>query len=382
MVITAMEPVLLRLPFPQPVRVAYGRYDDRLLLLVRATAEDGRVGWGECAALEDRRYFWEDVRASLRAVDGPLRRVALGEEPSTARAQVVALDDDASGPMARAAVEMALLDLELRGADRSLASSLGVATSATVRSQVAVGMPDVDALGIDAAAGRLAVSVAGLVDSGVRAIKLKIAPGWNFHPIQRIRASYGADVLGVIADANGSFSPSDATLLARISDLDVMLEQPLPADDLEGHRALRRSGVGNVCLDESVATATDVDRVLRHEAADVLCLKPGRLGGIDATRAVIRRCQELGVRARIGGMYSAALGGAVERALAVGLEQSDLAPNGARFRDGIDLAAVDRPDEHGRLPVWSAPGVGPEPAPDVIEKFAVSTLDVGAVLDS
>jgi len=109
------------------------------------------------------------------------------------------------------------------------------------------------------------------------------------------------------ADANGAWDRETAReAVERLAPLDLAyLEQPLPADDLDGAAALRT--VGERCryrhrprspvpipLDESLATR-GLDAVLDADAADAVVLKPMALGGPDRALAAARRAREAGV---------------------------------------------------------------------------------------
>ena len=81
-------------------------------------------------------------------------------------------------PMAKAALEMAVLDAELRAAGRSFAELLG-ATRDRIPSGVSVGIhPTID---------DLLAAVAGYLDDGYVRIKLKIEPGWDIEPVAAVR---------------------------------------------------------------------------------------------------------------------------------------------------------------------------------------------------
>ncbi len=106
--------------------------------------------------------------------------------------------------MAKAALEMAVLDAELRTAGLSFGSYLGAERDA-VPAGVSVGIqPSVAAL-LDA--------VGGYLDEGYLRIKLKIKPGWDVEPVRAVRERFGDDVL-LQVDANAAYTLAHAPLLA------------------------------------------------------------------------------------------------------------------------------------------------------------------------
>ena len=88
-------------------------------------------------------------------------------------------------PMAKAAVEMAVLDAQLRAAGQSFAHYLG-GVRATVPSGVSVGIQE--------SIEQTLRVVDGYLDDGYVRIKLKIAPGWDVEPVRAVRAMFGDDV--------------------------------------------------------------------------------------------------------------------------------------------------------------------------------------------
>ena len=75
---------------------------------------------------------------------------------------------------------------------------------------------------------------------GYLRIKLKIEPGWDVEPVRAVRERFGDDVL-LQVDANTAYTLADARHLARLDPFDLLLiEQPLPEDDVRGHAELAR----------------------------------------------------------------------------------------------------------------------------------------------
>jgi hypothetical protein len=86
--------------------------------------------------------------------------------------------------MAKAALEVAVLDAELRAAGRTLARELGA-----TRDRVPCGASVVNSI------GELLDAVGAYLDAGYVRIKLKIEPGWDVEPVSAVRERFGTDVL-------------------------------------------------------------------------------------------------------------------------------------------------------------------------------------------
>src|SRR5258707_403573 len=77
------------------------------------------------------------------------------------------------------------------------------------------------------------------------------------------------------------YTLDDAATLAALDDFDLLLiEQPLGVADLDGHAELTALLSTPVCLDESIHSLATLDIALMKHACDIVCIKPGLLGGI------------------------------------------------------------------------------------------------------
>ena len=175
-------------------------------------------------ALAEPNYTTEYADAAEAVLAGqliPLLLAGAGRagEVGTAEEAFGRLAAVSGNPMAKAAVEMALLDAELRASGRSLAASLGVPRSS---------IPAGATVGIGSVAGVIDAARAA-VACGYRRLKLKIAPGHDVGPLAALRRELPDMIL--VADANGSYDladPDDRAALRAIDELGLAaIEQPL-----------------------------------------------------------------------------------------------------------------------------------------------------------
>jgi O-succinylbenzoate synthase len=259
--------------------------------------------------------------------------------------------------MAKGALEMAVLDAELRGVGRSLARELG-----SVRTEVPCGV----SVGIMDSIGALLEAVRGYVEAGYVRIKLKIEPGWDIEPVRAVRAEFGPD-LPLQVDANTAYRLADASHLARLDEFGLLLiEQPLEEDDVLGHADLAAKVRTPICLDESVTSAAGAAAAIRVGATSVINIKPGRVGGYLEARRVHDVALAHGVPVWCGGMIESGIGRAANIALA-GLPGFTL-PGDVSASDRFYAVDVTKPFvmEAGHLRVPTGPGLGVEPIPEVL----------------
>jgi O-succinylbenzoate synthase len=363
---------LVGLRLRQPVGTAAGAFDERPVVFVQVVTDEGE-GWGECGAL-----------AGGTAVDPPLERLwadltggGVGRLLVASRARGGRLPDssqvrglfdaDPAGRLAAAAFEMALLDVELRAAGRSLTEQLGGSVNgAGVPVGGMVGIPS------DHRLDTVVASVDAMVEAGFRRVRLKIAPGWDVQPVAAVRRAHPD--LALQADANGAYrfgvaGPGDARRLAALDRFGLLcLEQPLPAPDLASHADLARLLETPVCLDESLGSHRHLVDALRYGACEVACLKPARLGGIRAARRAQALCQASGVPAFVGGLFESGLSRAANAAVAT-LPGFTLAGDLTSPDCYLEPNPCQYPEVHGgRLQPPGAPGVGSAPDPEVLTR--------------
>jgi muconate cycloisomerase len=268
-------------------------------VLVKLGDAEGRVGLGEASVT----CIWSgETQAGVLALfDQEIKPILLGADPFDTEWILRRLDRAIhANSFAKGAVEMALLDLQGKTLGVPVYKLLGgrdpEAAARGVRLKFVVG----------AVEPAVAAERAGrMVQRGWKCIKVKV--GRHDHPradLERLRAvrdAIGASVM-LTVDANGGYTVEQAVwAAARFEQLDVALfEQPTRRGD---HRAMaavrRRSGIP-IMADESVFTPQDALEAIRHEAADVFSLYPGKHGGIRPTQSVARMAEAAGIPCTIG----------------------------------------------------------------------------------
>jgi len=347
LVVEAVELRCVAVPLRRPFRASYGTETVRRSLLVRAITSGGD-GWGECVALSDPLYSAEYVDGAAADISGHLLPRLWSAGPMSASAVGPVLAAVRGHQMAKSAVEMALLDAELRHSGASLASHLGACRDAVVAG-VSVGMAPV---------AQLLDLVAGYVDAGYRRVKLKIEPGTDIEPVRAVRERFG-DQLLLQVDANGAYRLADVNALAALDDWGLlMIEQPLEEDDLLGHAELARHLRTPICLDESITSARAAASAIALGACRVINIKPGRVGGYLEARRVHDVCVETGTAAWCGGMLETGIGRAANLALAAlpGFTlPGDLSPSADYLTEDLTppLVVAD-----GCVTVPTGPGIG------------------------
>src|SRR3954454_8921235 len=175
MKITGIELRRIAMPLRTPFRTSFGVATSRDILLVRVVTPEAE-GWGECVAMSEPRYSPEYVDGAVEV----LERFLIPALPEDADAYAVkrAMKPFKGHNMAKAALETAVLDAQLRARGESFGSYLG-ASRPRVPCGVSVGIMD--------SIPELLTAVGEFVDEGYVRIKLKIEPGWDVAPVRAVR---------------------------------------------------------------------------------------------------------------------------------------------------------------------------------------------------
>ncbi|NBU60733.1 MAG: o-succinylbenzoate synthase [Actinobacteria bacterium] len=333
-----------------PFRTSFGTDTSRDLLYIRAVG-DANSGWGECYSSE---YLENCVEVVSRFLVPKLRA------DSTAQSFIASAAPIRGNYMSKACVEAALLDLQLRDQKISLATFLG-ATKNAVPSGVSVGIQN--------SLSDLVRVVGEYLSQGYVRVKLKIEPGSDIELVRTVRKEFGDDLL-LQVDANAAYTVADARHLKQLDAFNLLLiEQPLPEDDLAGHIDLAREIKTPVCLDESITSLETARGALDLKACSVINIKPGRVGGYLEAKRIHDLCVSRGVPVWCGGMLETGIGRAANLALAAlpGFTlPGDISASARYFSRDITQPFVI---ENGHLAVPNTVGIGVEPLPEMLADF-------------
>ncbi len=347
----------IRMPLKEPFRISSGVQTLRRILLVAATNEEGRVGWGECTAGEEPNYSSETTDTAWLAIREWVVPRLLGRQIAGPAEVWPLLEQNFRGhSMAKAAVEVAVWDLEAQRRGLSLARLIGEGRG-EIRAEIEVGI----SLGIQASPQALAEKAAACLARGYRKIKIKIGPGEDLEYVAAVREALGPEA-PLMADANNAYGRAD---FARLAALDafglLMIEQPLACDDLLRHAELQKRLCTPICLDESITSLDRAEDMVALDAGRIVNIKVGRVGGISSALAIHDFCRSRGVPVWCGGMLESGIGRAVNVALAAlpGFTiPGDISPSERYWQRDI-VAPEWTMDAGGRIRVpLETPGLG------------------------
>ncbi|MDE1046630.1 MAG: o-succinylbenzoate synthase [Candidatus Nanopelagicales bacterium] len=348
----------LEIPLVRPFRTSFGSQSVRDVVLVEAVGDGGNSGWGECVTMAWPGYSAEYTRGAINVMRDfliPTLAPLIGSSaldstpaPDSVRAALSVMQGN---PMAKSAIETALLDLWLKERNLSLGEFLGAARD-RVDCGVSVGIPN--------SLEDLITEVGQYVDEGYRRIKLKVEPGWDVEALRAVRNEWPEILLQV--DANQAYRRSDAEHLAKFDEFNLLLiEQPLPEDDLLGHKLISSVVSTPICLDESILSVESAEGAIEFGATTIINIKPGRVGGFLTARDIHDLCVEKSIPVWCGGMLETGIGRAANIALAAlpGFTlPGDTSASSRYYKEDVTQPFVL---DNGQLHVPTGPGIGVEP---------------------
>jgi len=349
-------------------RTSFGSTLERPALLVRVEERGGEEGWGEVVAGEGPWYSYETFQTAWHVIDSylipTLSKLGVYEPERVARA----FSRVRGHNMAKAGVEEAIWDLKARVEGRPLWEVLG-----GVRSKVESGV----SIGIQRSVEDLLRVVAGFLERGYRRVKIKIEPGWDVGPARAVRREYPDVPLQV--DANAAYSLADMQVFRELDKLDLlMIEQPLHYDDLIDHAELARIISTPICLDESIKSVRDAAAAYKLGSAQVINLKPGRVGGlVESLRIHGLWSSSLGRPLWVGGMLETGVGRGHLVALATlpGVRYPNDISASDRYYDEDIVEPPWTLNKDGTITAPSKPGIGVEVLVERVERASRRTKE-------
>jgi len=295
----------LHMPLVRPFETSFGVTRDRRILLVEVQAE-GLTGWGECTAGERPFFSGESTDTAWQVIVNELGPMLASAETVEHGGECPEIFRTVRGnPMAKAALENAIWDLEAQVEGMSLSSLLG-----GVRDLIPCGV----SLGIQKTIPELMSIIEKELAAGYQRIKLKCKPGWDVEVFDSVRNRWPGITLS--CDANSAYRLRDADHIVSFDAFDLlMIEQPLWHDDFYYHSMLQKRLNTAICLDESIRNRRDTLAAIEMESCRIINIKLGRVGGFSEAIAVHNAAQERGIPVWCGGMLESGIGRAHNIAL-------------------------------------------------------------------
>lgn len=345
---------------------APGRPAGRPSVLVKITADDGTVGWGQSVPAPKWSYETpETVRSTIDRYLAPTLIGAdlfdLGGIHGQMRG-AIASSFSTGQPICKAGLDLALHDLTGKllgqpaahrwhrpGRDRvTLSWTLNPRTLDEIEELIAQGRR-----------------------RGYRHFNVKIAPDPKFDcEMCRLVKRLVPDGF-LWADANGGYDEAAALDVApRLADIGVaVFEQPLPANRLGGYQRLKKQGALPIIMDEGIVSSVELEEFIKLDLLDGVAMKPARCGGLTEARRQIEIVRDTGLMFLGSGLTDPDVALAASLTLYGAYDlQFPAALNGPQFLEGSILKHPFEVQD-GQLVVPNGAGLGVEVDETKIGKY-------------
>jgi L-alanine-DL-glutamate epimerase-like enolase superfamily enzyme len=293
-VITAVETYALAVPLSYGIADATASLKSWIVPVVEIRTADGRIGTGisgvHCAPellcdVVSGYYAPVLLGAASDDILGTWKRLYWLPTHWIGRAGVV--------HMALSMVDIALWDLAAQRAGVPLWKLLG-GTADSIETY------NTDGGWLNLAVDDVIRDLVSLIDRGWRRVKIKVGKSdWreDAHRVRAVRRAIGGEV-GLMCDANQRWDFATANQLLPILDEVGMdwIEEPLHADDLDGHVRLQNASPRDIAAGESLYSYQSFASFIAADAIRVVQVDVTRVGGVTEWLQVAQHAAARGLR--------------------------------------------------------------------------------------
>lgn len=358
-----MYPTVGRFKFFEDV---HGKPVGRPTVVVKITADDGSVGWGQ--SVPTHKWSYETLETVQTTIDRYLAPVLTGADAADIDGlhalmdKVIAPAFSTGQPICKAGIDLALFDLLGQKLQQTAAQRWKrpgrnkITLSWTLNPRTLDEIPSLIEQG---------------KQRGYRNFNVKVAPDPEFD-VQLCKTVKRLVPDGFLwADANGGYDEATALAVApKLADAGVaVLEQPLRPNRIVGYQKLKKLKALPIILDESVVSTADLEEFIKLDMLDGVAMKPARCAGLTDARRQIEMLLDRGLMFLGSGLTDPDLSLAASLLLYGAYDlKYPAALNGPQFLTGTILKQpLDA--QQGELAVPAGPGLGVEVDERLLDQF-------------
>ena len=269
-----------------------GHMIGRAAAIIKITASNGIIGWGESVPIP--KWSYETLETVTSTIRNYLKPVLIGHDVFDISGahdimnRNIAPSFYTGQPMAKAGIDIALHDLVGKLYQQSLSKIWGCTSLEKIKLSWTLNPKKIE-------------ETHALIEEGwqlgYRNFNVKVAPDIKFD-IALCRMVKERVPNGFLwADANGGYDLASAIEVApKLADIGVdVLEQPIPSNQLSGYRQLKKQGALPIIMDEGIVSPSTLIEFIRLDLLDGVAMKPARCGGLLSAKRQIEILHDSGL---------------------------------------------------------------------------------------
>jgi L-alanine-DL-glutamate epimerase-like enolase superfamily enzyme len=282
---TEIKHIALKTPFVTALR----RVENVEFVRVKISCGEEIVAFGEAPAT--KAITGEGIEEILYSIES-IREPVLGEMPEDALAFI---HEQPIGSSAKAALDMAFVSLLAQQKQQKLYEYLGAKEPCELQTDITISLGAEDKMIRDAKEA---------FKEGMDILKIKVGKDVA-HAIKVVRElSVELPKVKILVDANQAWNLEES--LAFINAMKgvkiELIEQPVPAKDLDALKLLSKSTTINILADEAVFTLEDVKKIHTGKYADMINIKLMKCGGLSKAVEILDYARANSIKCMLGSM--------------------------------------------------------------------------------
>lgn len=372
MEIERVEILAVSIPYIKPTRTRRGGTRVGHHVIVRLSTDEGVTGVGESSTLGVAGEAKQ--RTIVAQLEKFVAQFVLGEDPFDIEKIMSHFLPEALGygleesttVTALGSVGDALYDIMGKRAGVSVCKLLG----GMVRDKIGVGR----SLSIKAPE-EVAEDAVRLKEMGYKLLTIKVGadPDADIKRVAAVRKAVGDD-FPLEVDANQGYNPAIAIrTIRRMEEYNILnVEQPCPGWDLDGMAEIARAIDTPVIADESVSSPSAVLEIIKRRAADIICLKPARDGGLYFSKKMAAAAELADVGISLGSAHPFGVGASALHQFVASTAWASTPIGYGRPQERVvdDIITETIPMENGEVTVLDKPGLGVELDDGKVKQYA------------
>lgn len=301
MKITSVDTYMVTIPYKNKYRMAPGETSHKKQIIILVHTDEGITGIGESGVtlVERGGETQEAIYITIKKYFTPL---IIGMDPFEIGKVIDKLEGFNQGRTgflcAKAGIDQALYDIVGKATGQPIAKLLGGIYRSNFQVSRSLGVKTPKEMAEDALK---------LKELGYAMLTVKAGfgdPREDVNRVAAVRDAVGADY-PIEVDVNGAYTVEVAIpTLRKMERYGIeAVEQPVAWWDLKGMRDVRIALDTPITADESAWTPYDVVNIAKEGAADTICLKPIKSGGLFLSRRMAEIADAAGMGVLVGSKH-------------------------------------------------------------------------------